>query len=158
MHTPTPSLLLEQPYLAQLGGRTLSSFTPAEIRALIAQQVALDQPALAHALGDAGLSLYPDSEDMLAISALLAELRQDWFLAAELLERLVALQGDDVPPATWHHLICVLRCQAEPLRALTVAQNAVRRHPGNETLASELASLNEWLRSSTPHQAKAAIH
>jgi hypothetical protein len=33
---------------------------------------------LARALGDAGLAIYPASEDMLVINAMMAMLRQDW--------------------------------------------------------------------------------
>jgi hypothetical protein len=52
-------------------------FTPTEIRESIQTLVATEQTDLANALGDAGLSLYPNSEDMLAINGLLAIMRED---------------------------------------------------------------------------------
>ena len=62
----------------------IKRFEPQEIRETI--QVLLANPdhhELAHALGDAGISIYPESEDMLAICGLLAAIREDWEMAIE---------------------------------------------------------------------------
>jgi hypothetical protein len=67
-----------------LNAQTIKRFSPAEIRETIQSLVATEQMALASALGDAGLSIYPNSEDMLAISSLLAMTNQDWQLAVEI--------------------------------------------------------------------------
>ena len=70
------TLIQELMNQANVGGllnpTAIKRFTPAEIRETIQTLVATEQLALANALGDAGLSLYPHSEDMLAISSLLA--------------------------------------------------------------------------------------
>ena len=50
--------------------RQVSKFSAAEIRQTIASLVSGGHMDLADALSAAGLSLYPDSEDILAISAL----------------------------------------------------------------------------------------
>jgi len=65
----------ESIYAEQLGGRELSSFSPADFRTAISAQVANDQIEIAEALGDAAIRLYPESEDVLSIVALMAEMR-----------------------------------------------------------------------------------
>ena len=77
-----------------LSDREVSRFQPAEIREAIQALVTEGKDGLAIALGDAGLSLYPESEDILAITGLLALMRQEWALAVELMEQLRAVQGD----------------------------------------------------------------
>ena len=79
----------------------IQRFTPAEIREAIQSLVATEQLELANALGDAGISLYPHSEDILAITSLLAMMNQDWQLAVELLDDLMLVQGDKTPPFTY---------------------------------------------------------
>ena len=121
----------------------VSEFSPAEIRQTIADLVTRDQLTLANALSDAGLSLYPQSEDILAISALLAEAQSDWSAAEQLLEQLVQVQGAMTTPMTWRHLIRVQRCHCEPAKALASALQAVSVHPADAGLAQELADLIE---------------
>lgn len=121
--------------------REVSRFSPAEIRQAIADLVSEQRMDMAHALVDAGLSLYPDSEDVVSISALLAELRQDWSEAQELLQKLIALQAGLGTPFAWEHLIRVLRCQFEHKLAFTAAQQAVELHPGVAELERELQEL-----------------
>ena len=67
---------------------------------------------MADALVAAGLAQYPDSEDILAIAALLAEVNQDWAQAQNCLERLMAVQGDHVQAETCYHLVRVMRCRS----------------------------------------------
>ena len=70
--------MLSQAVMGQLPSmRVVSQFSAAEIRQTLADLVAADRIDLANALADAGQSLYPDSEDILAISALLAEIQQN---------------------------------------------------------------------------------
>ena len=107
-----------------LSVRDVSQFSAAEIRQTLADLVAADRIDLANALAAAGQSLYPESEDILAISALLAEIQQDWTTAEDMLRKLVETQGDAATPFTWRHLIRVLRCQCEPGKAL---QHRIRR-------------------------------
>jgi len=136
---------IESIYAEQLGGRTLSSFSPADFRTAIAAQVTNDQFELAEALGEAAISLYPDSEDVLSIVALMAEIREDWVVAAELLQKLMEVQGESTPPAVWQHWIRVLRCLCEPYEALNAANDAVSKYPDDQTLQDELNDLKNWI-------------
>ena len=64
----------------------VSRFSPADIRVAIQALMGEERIDLAYALGDAGLALYPDSEDMLAVTSLLAVMAQD-------LPQVLALSG-----------------------------------------------------------------
>lgn len=123
-------------------GRTLSSrevsrFSPMEVRQAIADLVSQDRMELAQALGDAGMSLYPQSQDILAICALLAETRQDWTAAEDLLARLILAQAGDTPVTTWQHYIRVLRCLCELPAALQITETALEQYPNNPELIGE---------------------
>jgi tetratricopeptide (TPR) repeat protein len=85
--------------------------------------------SLAIALAEAGLALYPDSEDVLVIAALVAEVRQDWGHSQELLEHLIKVQFGNTPAEVWHHLARVLRCDGQHPEALRVARRALLQHP-----------------------------
>lgn len=138
-----PTMHAECP--APNGMPDVSSFTPVDFRLAIAEQVKADNITMAEALADAGFSLFPDSEDLLVICSLLAELRQDWDTAAYLLEKLIAMQDPLSPPATWQHYVRALRCNCEPLKAFEMCQKALRIYPGHEVLTEEAISLSEWL-------------
>ena len=138
--------------------RDVSQFSAAEIRQTMADLVAADRIDLANALAAAGQSLYPESEDILAISALLAEIQQDWTSAEELLRKLVDTQGAAATPFTWRHLIRVLRCQCEPGQALQVAQQAMMAHPTDTTLSDEFLALQELVSEQVPVAASAHVH
>jgi hypothetical protein len=68
--------------------------TPDQIRLSIQQLVADEQVDAATELADQSLGVYPENEGVLAISGLVAVVRNDWPRAVTLLERLVAIQGD----------------------------------------------------------------
>jgi hypothetical protein len=138
--------------------RDVSQFSAAEIRQTMADLVAANRIDLANALAAAGQSLYPESEDILAISALLAEIQQDWISAEELLRKLVDTQGAAATPFTWRHLIRVLRCQCEPGQALQVAQQAMLAHPTDTTLSDEFLALQELVSEQVPVAASAHVH
>jgi hypothetical protein len=138
--------------------RDVSQFSAAEIRQTMADLVAANRIDLANALAAAGQSLYPESEDILAISALLAEIQQDWSSAEELLRKLVDTQGAAATPFTWRHLIRVLRCQCEPGQALQVAQQAMLAHPTDTTLSDEFLALQELVSEQVPVAASAHVH
>ena len=127
----------------------VSEFTPAEIRQTIADLVSRNQLTLANALSDAGLSLYPKSEDILAISALLYEMQADWQNAEQLLEQLVTVQGGLATPMVWRHLIRVQRCHCEPGKALQSAKQAASQYPHDTDLAQELSELQVLLAEQT---------
>lgn len=138
--------------------RQVSKFSAVEIRETIASLVSGGHMDLADALSAAGLSLYPDSEDILACSALLSETKLEWKTAEELLSHLMTLQGDAVQPITWLHLIRVIRCQSEFGRALLKAKQAVASCPNDESLQDELLSLQELISAETPDLATPHLH
>lgn len=125
--------------------RVVSEFSPADIRQTIADLVLREQITLANALSDAGISLYPQSQDILAISALLAEIQRDWPTAEQLLMQLIEVQGDAATAQSWRHLIRVQRCHCEPGKALFSARQAVAQHPQDADLAQELADLQDMV-------------
>ena len=141
-----------------LSMRDVSQFSAAEIRQTMADLVAANRVDLANALAAAGQSLYPESEDILAISALLAEIQQDWTSAEELLRKLVNTQGTAATPFTWRHLIRVLRCQCEPGKALQAAHEAMLAHPTDTTLNDEFLELQELVSEQVPVAASAQMH
>ena len=141
-----------------LSVRDVSQFSAAEIRQTLADLVAANRIDLANALAAAGQSLYPESEDILAISALLAEIQQDWTSAEELLRKLIDTHGAAATPFTWRHLIRVLRCQCEPGKALQVAQQAMLAHPADQTLADEFLALQELVSEQVPVASSAQMH
>ena len=127
----------------------ISRFTPEDFRLRITDQIRNDNMPMAEALGEAGLSLVPNSQDVLAIVALLSEIKQDWTGAEQLLEKLIKMQNEWSPPATWQHWIRVLRCNGKPFEALQVSEKSLRLHPGDENLVMESQSLKDWIGTST---------
>ena len=136
----------------------VSKFTAAEIRQTMADLVSADRIDLADALSAAGLSLYPDSEDILAMSALLAEIKSDWVTAEELLTQLMTQQGQHTTPFTWRHLIRVLRCQFEPGKALQAAHQALAAYPEDDQLNDEFLALQKLVSQQMPLEATAQVH
>ncbi len=121
----------------------VSRFTPEEFRVAIQALMAEDRDALAYALGDAGLALYPDNEDILAITSLLAVVREDWPQAADLLQQLMEVQGDQATVFTHSMLIRSLRCNLDLADAFTAAGYALQLFPGHPELLKEYDALSE---------------
>ena len=132
-----------------LSDRDVSRFKPAEIREAIQTLVTEGKDGLAIALGDAGLSLYPDSEDILAITGLLALMRQEWSLAVELMDQLRDVQQDKTPPFTYVMLVRALRCNLDPVRALEVVNEGLAKYPDQIELAAEKLILKEFSTASS---------
>ena len=99
----------------------VSRFSPMEIREAIQALMGADRDALAYALGDAGLALYPESEDIMAITSLLAVVREDWPQAVDLLRQLMEMQGDKATVFTHSMLIRSLRCNLDLAEAFEAA-------------------------------------
>jgi hypothetical protein len=118
-----------------------SDFTPIDFRVGVQWLVAQNNPHLAQALAEAGLSLYPDSEDILVISGLLAMTREDWPLAIELLQDLVKVQKERVQPMTCQMLARAWACNLDMDQAHTVLDSALKIWPDNETLIQEKNTL-----------------
>jgi len=133
-----------------LNTQTFKRFSPSEIREAIQSLVATEQLDLANALGDAGLSLHPNSEDMLAISGLLAMMNQNWPLAVELMDELMQAQGDNTPPFTLVMMVRALRCNLDPVRALAVANKGLALYPGQLELMAEKLALDDFSNSMMP--------
>jgi hypothetical protein len=142
------TLIQELMNQAAVGGllntQSIKRFSPVEIRETIQSLVATEQLELANALGDAGMSLHPGSEDILAITSLLAMINQDWPLAVELIDELMQIQGAATPPFTYVMLVRALRCNLDPMRALTVAREGLALYPDQLELQAEMLSLDDF--------------
>ncbi len=158
MNALTDRLLKEAPSLATLKTGVVSRHSPADIRQSISELVARGNISLADALAEAGMSLYPQSEEILAIAALLAEVRQDWGTAATLLQHLIEVQGEEYSPvSTWLHLVRVLRCMCDPSQAMEVVEKALKHHPAHDVLMAEKNDLLTFFESiSNVHGARDA--
>ena len=127
---------------SMLQGGSIKRFSPLEIRETIQTLVATEQIDTAYALGEAGLAIYPASEDMLAICGLLAVMRQDWPAAVELLQELVEAQGQNIQPFTYVMLVRALRCNLDPAGALKMANQGLHYDPGQLELEAERLGLD----------------
>ena len=151
--TPEFKSVMQQAAAAQsLSFKDVSRFTPTDIRLGIQWLMAEEQNDLAQALADAGIAIYPHSEDILAIGALVAEVNQDWAQAQDCLEKLIAVQGDAAAPECWHHLVRVLRCRSSYFQAFIKAGIAVNAFPAHQGLRQAHAELTQ-LMESVPVQA-----
>ena len=119
----------------------LRRYSPAEIRLTIQSLMNDERIDLALALGDAGMSLYPNSEDMLAINGLLAATQQDWGSAIEHLLSLSEIQGERVQPFTYLMLVRCLRCDLEVAFAKDVLRIALEKYPDDPSLKSQAEEL-----------------
>jgi tetratricopeptide (TPR) repeat protein len=136
LHSPTSYGLPEFPLDLELDPPS-----PVKVREWVAELFEQNHLSLAIALAEAGLALYPDSEDVLVIAALVSEVQQDWTHSRELLEHLIKVQAGNTPPQVWHHLARVLRCAGNTQRALSVAQQALRQHPSSTDLQQFVAEM-----------------
>ena len=121
--------------------KEISKFSAVDFRLGIQWLVAEEEPDLAQSLADAGLALFPLSEDILAISGLLAMTRQDWPLAIELLQDLFSLQKDRVQPMTCQMLARALACNLDIAEAHQVLDQAMKLWPNNPELEQEKSAM-----------------
>ena len=117
--------------------REASRFTPVDFRLGIQWLVSEEQNDMAQALAEAGLALYPRSEDILAIGGLLAMTREDWHLAIELLNDLITIQGDRTQPMTCQMLARALACNLNLPEAKDVLEQALKVWPQDPVLLTE---------------------
>jgi len=106
--------------------------------------VATEQLDLAFALGSAGMSIHPHSEDMLAINGLLALMQQDWPLAVDFLQELMDIQGANTQAFTFVMMVRALRCNLDPARALQVARQGLQMFPEQLELVAESLALEDY--------------
>ena len=123
----------------------VSSYSPQEIREAISGLVAEHKTILAEALVEAGLALYPESEDILAIASLMAMQRQDWGQTSSLLRSLIDQQGVNATPYSYIMLVRALRCNLEYAEALSICIDAHEKHPGHPDIDAEFKVLTSIL-------------
>jgi len=142
------NLIQELMNQAHVGGllqpEQIKRFSPSEIREAIQTLVATEQIDLAYALGDAGLSIHPHSEDMLAINGLLSLMQQNWSAAVEQLGELMQLQGENTQAFTYVMMVRALRCNLDPARALQVARQGLKSYPDQLELVAESLALEDY--------------
>jgi uncharacterized protein HemY len=126
-------------YLAIEG--ELCKLTDTEIREAIQALVAQDQIDIAVAVSSAALILRPESEDILAISGLLAMCQSEWDTAVELLESLLTIQGEHAPPQTYLMLAKSLRCAFLVGSAMEMVKFGLKHHFNDPDLTSEYKEL-----------------
>lgn len=119
---------------------------PQRIRLLAADLVRQDKLAEADQLTASALEAHPNSQDVLAIRALILQVMQDWSGAKQVLQRLLKVQGDAAPAETWCHWVRVLRCEGMAQQAMDAASDGLSRHPQHPTLRAELLALQSGLR------------
>ena len=123
----------------------ISRYSPEEFRIAIQALMGENRDALAYALGDAGLALYPESEEILAITSLLAVVREDWPQAADLLRQLMEMQGAGATVFTHSMLIRSLRCNLDLAEAFEACGVALAIYPEHPELLKEYEALAEAL-------------
>lgn len=123
----------------------VSQYSPQDFRMAIQALMGENHDALAYALGDAGLALYPESEDILAMTSLLSVVREDWPQAVDLLRQLMEMQGDGATVFTHSMLIRSLRCNLDLAEAFAACGVALAIFPDHPELLKEYAALAEAL-------------
>jgi hypothetical protein len=126
-----------------LSGSTVARFSHAEMREAIQELVGDERLDMASALVDAGLAIHPDSDDILAIAALVAMVQQEWVQAIELLSKLMLVQDGDVQPFTHLMLVRALRSNLEPAAALAATVDGLAQYPAHTELMAEQVALFE---------------
>ncbi|MDH4376357.1 MAG: hypothetical protein QE494_08665 [Ramlibacter sp.] len=123
----------------------VADLTPAEVREAMAFWVGRERLDIAQVLVDAGMLQFPQSPDILAVGALLAEIQQDWDRAQNCLQALMDLQGDAATAESHLHLVRVMRCRAAYFSAWRHSLAALQAHPDHEGLQQEFDELSELL-------------
>lgn len=142
-HSPELAAPFAAPFELTVG--EVHRLSPAQIREAVSTMVAQGKMPLAIAICEAALALNPGSEDLLVISALVAEVVQDWARAEELLIQLVQVQSPDTTAQTWLHLARVVRCQNKLDDAWVVLDFAASRYPEDTEIRKELQSINDLI-------------
>ena len=137
------ALIKEASFGRMLSDSSVARFSPAEMREAIQELVSQDRLDMANALVDAGLAIHPESEDVLAIAALVSMVRQDWVQAIELLTKLMLVQEGNVQPFTHLMLVRALRSNLEPASALAAAVSGLIQYPNHPELLAEERALYE---------------
>jgi hypothetical protein len=120
-------------------------FEPEEICSTIKTLLAEPQHQdLARALGDAGLAIYPASEEMLVVNAMMAMLRQDLDTVFEHMKPLLTVRGERTTAVSYRILVQALMKRLDYSSAYTVLSEALSRYPEDEAMQSMHIQLLEW--------------
>ena len=140
-HQPAmPSMMLNP---LEMLPEHVQRLSPAQIREAVAHFVQAGKEDVAVAVCEAALALQPQSEDLLVISSLVAEMQKDWPKAEALLVQLAELQSPNTTANTWLHLARVLRCQSKFDDSWLVLDFACSRYPEDTALQQEMQSLSD---------------
>ncbi|MFY7859331.1 MAG: hypothetical protein ACOVQO_06550 [Limnohabitans sp.] len=137
--------LMQQTFADQYGKlpRDSGKYSPSDIRLGIQELVAQGNMTMAQALTDAGMALYPESEDLLSMASLMALTQEAWGDATLILEQLLQVQGDKAPAMVYRMLVRALRCNLEPARAQRILMQGLKAWPLDEALNQETDSFFE---------------
>jgi len=134
-------LMSQDPTGLSFSQMEVARFSPEDIRLAIQSLLGEDRVNLAYALGDAGLALYPESEDILAVTSLLAVMAQDWPQAVDLIRQLMEMQNGQATVFTHAMLIRSLRCNLEYALGFEAARDALALFPNHPELVKEYQAL-----------------
>ena len=127
----------------------IKRFEPEEIRQTIHDLLCLPEHAdIARALGEAGLTIYPESEDVLAINALMAMIRQEWKQVLEYTQTLLSVRSDKTSADVCLMMAKALASRLNYQNALNVLTEALSKFPDNESMQSINIQLLRLLHSS----------
>jgi hypothetical protein len=135
-----PKSVSPLPYSALLS-RASQELSPVKIRESIAELVGQNRLDEADLLSHEALVRFPQSEDILVIRALVAQVRHDWPAASDALEKLIGLQGHAAQALTWSQWVRVLRCMGHEDRAMNAVAQGLATHPKNVQLQEEFNAL-----------------
>lgn len=112
-------------------------YSPSDLRMGIQKLVMSNEMTLAQALADAGLAMHPKSEDLLAMSGLIALTQENWAEAAQHLEQLLSVQGTKAPVMTYKMLVRAQRCNLDLARAQRILAQGLAQWPQDPSLLEE---------------------
>jgi hypothetical protein len=141
LQTVSPSHVLHSAEI--LKDFEVGKMSPAQVRQTVAALVAEDKTEVAVALCEASLAIYPNEQDILAVYALLCEIKQDWPMAEQCLVQLIHAQGADSTAQSWLHLVRVLHCQNKWEDAWIAVSFALSKFPEDEMLKQEMQGIQK---------------
>jgi len=121
----------------------VGKMSPAQVRQTVAALVAEEKTEIAIALCEASLAVYPSEQDILAVYALVCEIKQDWGMAEQCLVQLIQAQGADSTAQSWLHLVRVLHCQNKWEDAWIAVSFALSKFPDDEMLMQEMQGIQK---------------
>ena len=89
---------------------------------------------LSRALGEAGLAIYPQDEELLTVNALMAMLDKNWDHVFELMQPLIELRGDRNSAQSYIIFVRALTKRLDYDKAWLTVNQALKQYPDDETL------------------------